>query len=365
MKNKLAENVRAFRRALGMTQEQLAEAVGVSVGSVYKWEAGKAVPELGLILDMADLFRVSTDVLLGYEWRTGGAGAALERIEALAAEKSYAEAAREAEKALRSWPNSFEVSYRCALLYLEMGEGPGRASANRQAVELLDRACELMDQNQDESLSETDLRTLEARAHLRLGNTGTALRILKKYNVCGVNNAFIGMVLGDFLHDADGAELYLSRAFAPFAERVNNIMVGYINVFYRRGEYAKAVDCARWLRVVLRGIQPEEKLTKFDKYDCVLLELLCEGYCLMKDRDAARRVLAEAAAKAARFDSAPPGEVGEMDFYAALGVGSPTGWEEDESSAMETLRRRVRSEATAIPGLAELWREVTGEEAPV
>lgn len=54
-----------------------------------------------------------------------------------------------------------------------------------------------------------------AKAHLLLHHTETALDILKKYNVCGVNNALIGMVLGDYLHDADEAEKYLSRAFFP------------------------------------------------------------------------------------------------------------------------------------------------------
>lgn len=37
---KLAENVKAARRELGMTQEQLAETMGVTVGAVSKWESG-------------------------------------------------------------------------------------------------------------------------------------------------------------------------------------------------------------------------------------------------------------------------------------------------------------------------------------
>lgn len=37
---KLSENIRAFRRARGLTQEQLAEVLDVTVGAVYKWESG-------------------------------------------------------------------------------------------------------------------------------------------------------------------------------------------------------------------------------------------------------------------------------------------------------------------------------------
>lgn len=39
MTNKLAENIRAFRKQRLLTQEQLAEVLGVTTGAVYKWEA--------------------------------------------------------------------------------------------------------------------------------------------------------------------------------------------------------------------------------------------------------------------------------------------------------------------------------------
>ena len=40
MKGKLSENIRRFRREENLTQEQLAEAMGVSVSAVHKWESG-------------------------------------------------------------------------------------------------------------------------------------------------------------------------------------------------------------------------------------------------------------------------------------------------------------------------------------
>ena len=39
MKMMLAENIRTFRKERSLTQEQLAEALGVTAGAVYKWEA--------------------------------------------------------------------------------------------------------------------------------------------------------------------------------------------------------------------------------------------------------------------------------------------------------------------------------------
>ena len=53
MEIKLAENIRSFRKQRSMTQEQLAEVLGVTVGAVYKWEARLSSPELSLIMEMA------------------------------------------------------------------------------------------------------------------------------------------------------------------------------------------------------------------------------------------------------------------------------------------------------------------------
>ena len=46
METRLAGNIRAHRKARGLTQEQLAEVLGVTVGAVHKWEAKLSVPGL-------------------------------------------------------------------------------------------------------------------------------------------------------------------------------------------------------------------------------------------------------------------------------------------------------------------------------
>ena len=232
MRVKLSENIKKFRKERKMTQEKLAEAMGVSVSAVYKWEANQSTPEINLILEMADLFHTSTDVLLGYEWRNNNVASSIDRITRLLREKDYDEAITEAEKALKNYPNNFDVVYQSALLYLEVGEDAEYREANMRAVELFNHACELVAQNEDDTVSEISIRRQMAKAYLRLNNTEAALRILKKYNVCGVNNAMIGMVFGDYLHDADEAEKYLGKAFAEFADNINFIMVGYANVFF-------------------------------------------------------------------------------------------------------------------------------------
>lgn len=361
MKVHLSENIRAFRKERKMTQEQLAEAMGVSVSAVYKWESGQSTPEIHLILELADLFHVSTDVLLGYAWQNSSADAVLNRIAALRREKAYDAAALEAQKALKCYPNHFEIVYQSALLYLEQGEDAAQPDANRRAIELLAHACELFHQNQDDSISEVFIRTLMAKAHLRLKHTEEALQILKKHNICGVNNAMIGMVLGDYLHDADEAEKYLGRAFAAFADEINAIMVGYANVFFQRKNYDAAIDCFLWLRTVLRGIQSPAELTWFDKYDCVILETIAECCCFKGDFEKARSYLKEAVAKAMRYDLAAPGEISAMKFYTTLHIEHQPTYDGYGKNAMDCLTRRIQPEDEGVPGMWKLWLEVKKE----
>ena len=61
----LNENIRTYRKRLFMTQEQLAERLGVSFQSVSRWENSTTVPDIELIVEMARLFGCTVDALLG------------------------------------------------------------------------------------------------------------------------------------------------------------------------------------------------------------------------------------------------------------------------------------------------------------
>lgn len=60
----LNERIAAARRAAGMSQEQLGEALGVSRQAVSKWESGASDPSTVNLLALARLYGVSADELL-------------------------------------------------------------------------------------------------------------------------------------------------------------------------------------------------------------------------------------------------------------------------------------------------------------
>lgn len=64
---KLNEKIFYCRRKAGLSQEALAEVLGVSRQAVSKWETGDAVPEISKLLSLAKTFEVTTDWLLSEE----------------------------------------------------------------------------------------------------------------------------------------------------------------------------------------------------------------------------------------------------------------------------------------------------------
>lgn len=60
----LADRIQHLRKSNGMSQEELADKVGVSRQAVSKWESGQSTPDLEKIIIMSDLFGVTTDYLL-------------------------------------------------------------------------------------------------------------------------------------------------------------------------------------------------------------------------------------------------------------------------------------------------------------
>lgn len=77
MENNLIGNqITKFRKALGLTQEELGRAVGVSTQAVSRWECGGA-PDITLLPAIADRLGVSIDALFG---REGGEGMDAEKL---------------------------------------------------------------------------------------------------------------------------------------------------------------------------------------------------------------------------------------------------------------------------------------------
>ena len=63
----IGKNIAQYRKTLGMTQEDLAQKLGVTNQAVSKWELEQACPDVMLLPALADIFDIAIDALFGRE----------------------------------------------------------------------------------------------------------------------------------------------------------------------------------------------------------------------------------------------------------------------------------------------------------
>ena len=68
----IGENIKNLRKRKEITQEELAEYLGISFQSVSKWERGEGFPDITMLPDLADFFNISIDDLIGADRISGG-----------------------------------------------------------------------------------------------------------------------------------------------------------------------------------------------------------------------------------------------------------------------------------------------------
>jgi transcriptional regulator with XRE-family HTH domain len=67
MANSLGLNIRNFRKNKGFTQEELAGILGVTPQAVSRWESEAGLPDVSMIVPIAQTLGITTDALLGYQ----------------------------------------------------------------------------------------------------------------------------------------------------------------------------------------------------------------------------------------------------------------------------------------------------------
>lgn len=77
----LSERIYKFRRKSGLSQEQLAEKIGVSRQAISKWESGTSTPELEKLLALSECFDTTLDELVREQVSCGDTNEAPQKTE--------------------------------------------------------------------------------------------------------------------------------------------------------------------------------------------------------------------------------------------------------------------------------------------
>ncbi len=357
MNIKLADNIRNFRKDRRLTQEQLAEALGVTVGAVYKWENERSTPEVNLLIEMADLFETSMDALLGYKVRNNDREHILERLKTFVHDRNAANAISEAEKALKKYPNNFDVVYWSAHLFDVRGTECRNEQYLRRALELFQYACLLIDQNTDDTISILYIQIHIAEIYSQLGKTDKSVEILKKNNPCRINSARIGEYLAAGCNRPTDAIPYLSEALLDCVVNQIKITTGYVNVFLKENNYQSAIDILHWLLESFPRLKIAENPNFFNKTEALFLLLCGELYLRLEQPVHAKDYIRQAKVIAQAFDAAPNYSTDSIRFV--VHDNKRSGHDNLGNTAMEALQHFVDEED--YPDFTTLWEDIKNE----
>lgn len=110
----IGQVIRQYRKQKDMTQEEMANCLGVTAPAVNKWENGNSMPDITLLAPIARLLGISLDTLLSFreELTQEEIQDIIYTVNSVLREKPFAEAFEWAKEKIEQYPN-------CAPLYLE------------------------------------------------------------------------------------------------------------------------------------------------------------------------------------------------------------------------------------------------------
>lgn len=162
------------RKELKLTQEQVAQFIGVSRSAVSKWEQGQSYPDIVLLPKLAMYFDLTIDELLGYEPQL--TNNAIERIYAELAkdftEKPFDEVVTKIDSLITEYYSCYPFLVKLAQLYV---------NHHKLSPEMLERAIELCQRvkgNAEDIRLITEATALEAMSYLMQQKPAQVLELL-------------------------------------------------------------------------------------------------------------------------------------------------------------------------------------------
>lgn len=354
----LSENIKRYRKELDMTQEQLAEAMGVTVGAVSKWESGTSTPDLYTLMGLADLFQTSTDALLGFQLQEAGADGQAKAIKECTGARAFTQGRIKAEKALQNFPNHFGVVYRSAVFYEMMGLDTGDREAFRRAIGLYRRATGLLDQNHDPTMGIRTLYSHISQCYHCLEEYDKALDILKVHNEDGVYDDQLSLLLLKLKRWDEAVQVSSESMMESLTRLERSAMVLWNCLSEGWGQHREALDLQEWVIDLCEGLYTE-KGSYLHKMNAAMYTGCGAIAVRAGDEEACLKYLRRAKIAAEAFDADPSYEAQRVRFYHGR---SATAHDDFGETAMDGIAQTIARQDEPVRATMErLWEQVKAE----
>jgi Predicted transcriptional regulators len=135
----IGENIKNFRKKREITQEELAEHLGISFQSISKWERGEGFPDITMLPDLANFFDVSIDELIGADSNPGGGYFydTYEQAHEYQLNGDYDKAAELLKDILKKYPDHYDMTAKLASVLLLINPDSEEAKTYMQKAIML------------------------------------------------------------------------------------------------------------------------------------------------------------------------------------------------------------------------------------
>ncbi len=351
MKHNLCGNMKKFRKAKGLTQEQLAEAMGVTVGTISKWENGNCLPDISMIMELADFYEVSVDVLVGYDTPQKKVPEILERIEAHYRKHELTEALDVCNKALVKFPNRFELLMMAArICYIRWYESKTK-DARIMAIDFYRKAKQNLPDDENKTRNEIfilhNLALLEEDDKKKIGS-------LAAININSIFDAEIGEVYRN-RKDITKAYQYFSNGLYVRSLDVINVTGRWLQLLVDEQQYETALDMIAFSEMILKTIY-HEKMSSIGMKMLSELEIIKAFVHELMGNHKEMKASVKKAYEAARiFDAAPVFELhAGANFWLCESEVEPVAFDEQGPSAVTSAEQLLLAFEREYEGKAQM-----------
>ena len=339
MKHNLCENIKKYRKEKHFTQEQLAEAVGVTVGTVSKWENGNCIPDISMIMELADFFEISVDVLVGYDAPAKKAPEIIKRIQDHYKKHEMEEAILECSKALAKYPNNFEILMLAATIRFVQWYETKKEPLREQAKELFQKAQSNIPDDAEKTRNEFAI--LHYLANLEK-NEKKKIELLESINISAIFDAEIGEVYRDAKNTKKAYE-YFSDGLYLRSMDVINVTGRWIGPLIDEGNNDKALSLLLFSENILKTLY-NEKENSFGTKMLAQLEIIKAVIFEMQSRHEDMKKAVETAVGYAKgFDEKPAYalDIGAKFWYGRPGKDEAVAFDDLGPSAISAIENLV------------------------
>lgn len=250
-------NIRKMRKEKGLTQEQLADIMGVSTASVSKWETGIAAPELTALAALADFFDMSIDALIGHTVDKSQLDKKIEALTQMSLAGQDEQAMEQAEDLLRRFPNEGKVLECGISVYYDAFVHKAEREKMLRCIELVNRKYNLSKEQNGKTWFEYRARL--ANCYELLEEWEKAKEYYEETNISGVNNHYLARCLGR-MGKTDEAINEMSKAIEVTLFLILSDVLQMVSLWQEKKENEKAMAILRWGIRVTEGLSNKSEL---------------------------------------------------------------------------------------------------------